>query len=146
MLKNNSSERCFLMITFASLSYKWCHIVWVITCTYLPFLCFSMVITGAWFIFLYTINMKSASHSSNWSRPHRSYNYLINSFPRLLLKMHLLNSCSSLAVCVLMKPYAMSYVGVLYTKTKVHHKSLLPFRSYLYQENLSQNEVMPVWC
>lgn len=64
--------------------------------------------------------MKSASRSSSCGRPCRSYKYLINNSPHLLLKIHHLNSCSSLAACVLMKLYAMSYIGVLYTKT---HKS-----------------------
>lgn len=110
VLKNNSSESIVIVQMMSC-------VVYVITCSYLPLLCLSMVITDAWFIFLYAINMKSASHSSNCGRPHRSYNYLINSSPRLLLKMHHLNSCS-LAVCILMKVYATSYVGVLYTKTK----------------------------
>lgn len=122
VLKNNSSES---IVTMQMMSC----VVYVITCSYLPLLCLSTVITGAWFIFLYSINMKSASHSSNCGRPHRSYNYLINSSPGLLLKMHHLDGCSSLAVCVLMKLYATSYVGGLYTKTKVHHISLLSFWS-----------------
>lgn len=110
VLKKNSSESIVIMQMMSC-------VVYVITCSYLPLFCLSTVITGAWIIFLYSINMKSASHSSNCGRPCRSYNYLINSFPHLLLKMHHLNSCSSLAVCFLMKLYATSYVGVLYTKT-----------------------------
>lgn len=129
VLKNNSSESIVIMQMMSCTVY-------VITCSYLPLLCSSTVTTNAWFIFLYSINMKSASHCSNCGRPSRSYNYLINSSPCLLLKMHHLNSCSSSAVCVLMKLYATSYVGVLYTKTRVHHKGLLPFQSCLYQENL----------